>query len=171
MRYTQAKHYIWNTTANAWILSDNAVNEIGCVHTSQGYDLNYVAVVFGHEIDYDPQNNTITIDRSKFFDVGRYLFTHHTGYDLAETDVVSNAETENGKLRIGKAEYGTVIVIAGGEKEEKVYDEINGKVNTVLFNGNLNDIPLSRSQFWDGSSDDNNNNNNNDNNDNNNSMI
>ena len=63
------KHYIWNTTANAWILSDNAVNEIGCVHTSQGYDLNYVAVVFGHEIDYDPQNNTITIDRSKFFDV------------------------------------------------------------------------------------------------------
>ena len=36
---------------------------------------------------------------------------------------------------------------------------------------NLNDIPLSRSHFWDGSSDDNNNNNNNDNNDNNNSMI
>lgn len=103
---------------------------------------------FAEEIPFPIGNNGIKPSeravsiRSKFFDVGRYLFTHHTGYDLAETDVVSNAETENGKLRIGKAEYGTVIVIAGGEKEEKVYDEINGKVNTVLFNGNLNDIPL-----------------------------
>ena len=61
-------HYIRNTTANAWILSENAVNEIGCVHTSQGYDLNYVAVVFGHEIDYDQQNNCLTIDKSKFHD-------------------------------------------------------------------------------------------------------
>ena len=38
-----------------WILREGAVNEIGCVHTTQGYDLNYVAVIFGHEIDYDDE--------------------------------------------------------------------------------------------------------------------
>lgn len=30
--------------------------EIGCVHTVQGFDLNYVGVIFGPEIDYDSQN-------------------------------------------------------------------------------------------------------------------
>lgn len=62
------KHYIWNTKPDAWILSENAVNEIGCVHTSQGYDLNYVAVVFGHEIDYDPENNKIIVNKNSLYD-------------------------------------------------------------------------------------------------------
>ena len=51
-----------------WILREGAVNEIGCVHTTQGYDLNYVAVIFGHEIDYDDESDSIVIDRNKFFD-------------------------------------------------------------------------------------------------------
>ena len=51
-----------------WILRDGAVNEIGCVHTTQGYDLNYVAVILGHEIDYDDESQSIVIDRSKFYD-------------------------------------------------------------------------------------------------------
>jgi DUF2075 family protein len=58
----------WNLTANDWINSNNSFEQIGCIHTTQGYDLNYVAVVFGLEIDYNPQLNTIEIDRTKYFD-------------------------------------------------------------------------------------------------------
>lgn len=62
------RKYVWNMSNQEWILRGGAVNEIGCVHTTQGYDLNYVAVIFGHEIDYDDESDSIVIDRSKFFD-------------------------------------------------------------------------------------------------------
>ncbi len=59
----------WNTTDKDWINSPNAFNEIGCIHTTQGYDLNYAAVKFGKEIDYDKHSNQITIDPTKYFDI------------------------------------------------------------------------------------------------------
>ena len=62
------KKYVWNMDNKEWILRDGAVNEIGCVHTTQGYDLNYVAVIFGKEIDYDEKTDSIVIDRKKFYD-------------------------------------------------------------------------------------------------------
>ncbi len=62
--------YIWNMTGSEWIIRENSINEIGCIHTTQGYDLNYVGVIFGNEIDYDKNTNQITIDTSKFYDKG-----------------------------------------------------------------------------------------------------
>lgn len=58
----------WNTTDQDWINSVNAVNEIGCIHTTQGYDLNYAAIIFGREIDYDNKLNKIVIDLKYYFD-------------------------------------------------------------------------------------------------------
>lgn len=58
----------WNKTYNDWITSDNAFEQIGCIHTTQGYDLNYAAIIFGLEIDYDPIRNEIVIDKTKYFD-------------------------------------------------------------------------------------------------------
>jgi len=31
----------WNSVAVDWVNSPNSINEVGCVHTTQGYDLNY----------------------------------------------------------------------------------------------------------------------------------
>lgn len=59
----------WNSTDKDWINSKNAFKEIGCIHTTQGYDLNYAAVVFGKEIDYDDATNQIVIDPNKYFDI------------------------------------------------------------------------------------------------------
>ncbi len=61
--------YIWNMESDSWILSENSVNEIGCIHTVQGYDLNYVGVIFGKEIDYDEKLNMIVVDLDKFCDI------------------------------------------------------------------------------------------------------
>lgn len=58
----------WNKTYNDWITSKNAFEQIGCIHTTQGYDLNYAAIIFGLEIDYDPKLNEIIIDKTKYFD-------------------------------------------------------------------------------------------------------
>ncbi len=59
----------WNSKDKDWINSLNAFNEIGCIHTTQGYDLNYTAVIFGKEINYNKENNSIEIDPKKYFDI------------------------------------------------------------------------------------------------------
>lgn len=59
----------WNSTDKDWINSSNAFNEIGCIHTTQGYDLNYAAVIFGEEIDFDKKTNSLIIYPDKYFDI------------------------------------------------------------------------------------------------------
>lgn len=62
------RHYIWNLMTVNWILRQDSKYTIGCIHTSQGFDLNYCGVIFGREIDYDPNKNEIVIDKTKFYD-------------------------------------------------------------------------------------------------------
>ena len=64
----EGMEFQWNKTYNDWITSENAFEQIGCIHTTQGYDLNYAAIIFGLEIDYDPIRNEIVIDKTKYFD-------------------------------------------------------------------------------------------------------
>jgi DUF2075 family protein/SOS-response transcriptional repressor LexA len=59
----------WNQTDKDWINSPNAFKEIGCIHTTQGYDLNYTGVIFGKEIRYNKANNSIEIDPRQYFDI------------------------------------------------------------------------------------------------------
>ncbi|MES2331729.1 MAG: DNA/RNA helicase domain-containing protein [Bacteroidota bacterium] len=59
----------WNSTDKDWINSQNAFNEIGCIHTTQGYDLNYTAVIFGKEINFNKEKHIIEVDPKKYFDI------------------------------------------------------------------------------------------------------
>src|SRR5690606_23793400 len=59
----------WNSTPLDWVNSPNAINEVGCIHTTQGYDLNYAAIIFGEEISYDPATQRIFIKKENYHDV------------------------------------------------------------------------------------------------------
>ncbi|TNF48599.1 MAG: DUF2075 domain-containing protein [Bacteroidetes bacterium] len=68
----------WNTTHIDWINQKNAIDEIGCIHTSQGYDLNYAGIIFGNEIKYNPETKQIEIDPSQYYDSkGKQGVTNH----------------------------------------------------------------------------------------------
>jgi DUF2075 family protein/predicted GIY-YIG superfamily endonuclease len=58
----------WNSVAIDWVNSKNSINEVGCIHTTQGYDLNYVGVIIGPELDYDFEKNQLTINKSRYKD-------------------------------------------------------------------------------------------------------
>jgi len=58
----------WNNTSSDWINTNNSVNEVGCIHTTQGYDLNYAGIIFGNEISYDKGKNEIIIKEENYFD-------------------------------------------------------------------------------------------------------
>lgn len=58
----------WNGTSNDWINSEESINEVGCIHTTQGYDLNYSGIIFGNEISFDPETEEIIIKEENYFD-------------------------------------------------------------------------------------------------------
>ena len=60
--------YRWNSTYDNWITTPNAVNEIGCIHTVQGYDLNYLGVIIGEDIKYSPVTKQIYADKNNYYD-------------------------------------------------------------------------------------------------------
>lgn len=60
------KGYIWNTQDRGWISSKNSENEVGCIHTTQGYDLNFVGLIIGPDLVF--RDGKITVDMSKFCD-------------------------------------------------------------------------------------------------------
>ena len=65
----QGEKLRWNSTASDWINSPNSVEEVGSIHTVQGYDLNYAGVIIGPELGYDEATGRITFNRDKYFDV------------------------------------------------------------------------------------------------------
>ncbi|MRG47556.1 DUF2075 domain-containing protein [Chitinophaga sp. SYP-B3965] len=60
--------YRWNSITKAWINSENAPDEIGCIHTTQGYDLNYAGIIFGREITYDKDKHELVIIEDNYYD-------------------------------------------------------------------------------------------------------
>ena len=45
-----------------------AIDEVGCIHSIQGYDLNYAFVILGKDIGYDKNTKQIIIRKELYFD-------------------------------------------------------------------------------------------------------
>ena len=58
----------WNSTSSDWINAAGSATEVGCIHTTQGYDLNYAGIIFGREIGYDKTHGAIIIRPELYFD-------------------------------------------------------------------------------------------------------
>ncbi len=59
----------WNSVATDWVNSPNSINEVGCIHTIQGYDLNYTGVIIGPELSYDEATHKIVVNAEKYKDI------------------------------------------------------------------------------------------------------
>ena len=60
--------YMWNTKRNDWVNSTYALDEIGCIHTIQGYDLNYTGVIIGNDLYYDKEIGKICASKDNYYD-------------------------------------------------------------------------------------------------------
>lgn len=59
----------WNSVNHNWVNSKNAINEVGCIHTVQGYDLNYTGVIIGPELSYDKVKQKIIVHSERYKDI------------------------------------------------------------------------------------------------------
>ena len=58
----------WNSTAVDWIASPESRDEVGSIHTVQGYDLNYAGVIIGPDLRFDSNSGRLVFDRNSYFD-------------------------------------------------------------------------------------------------------
>jgi uncharacterized protein len=64
----------WNLTkdGSTWIIAEDSVNEVGCIHTCQGLELDYVGVIVGPDIRFE--NGRVVTDVAKRSSMDRSIF-------------------------------------------------------------------------------------------------
>lgn len=58
----------WNRTDKEWVTSPGAVDEVGSIHTLQGYDLNYAGVIIGEDLTWDEATQRVVFRRENYHD-------------------------------------------------------------------------------------------------------
>lgn len=58
----------WNVSDVDWIASKTSLEEVGSIHTVQGYDLNYAGVIIGGDLRIDPETGMLDAVRKNYFD-------------------------------------------------------------------------------------------------------
>ncbi|MCU5242342.1 DUF2075 domain-containing protein [Bacillus cereus] len=79
----------WNSKVKGWINFENSIEEIGCIHTTQGADLNYVGVILGAEIDCDyagEENGDYDLNKAKIV-VNPKEYKDRNGLPIKGTDI------------------------------------------------------------------------------------
>jgi len=64
----QGVERMWNHCTEGWVHTPEAIDEVGCIHSIQGYDLNYAFVILGNDIGYDKDSGKIIVRPDNYFD-------------------------------------------------------------------------------------------------------
>jgi uncharacterized protein len=78
----------WNSTDVDWVNSPKSVNEVGSIHTIQGYDLNYAGVIIGRDLRYDAVTGRVVFDRSHYFDPRGTTNNRLLGISYTDDDIL-----------------------------------------------------------------------------------
>ena len=60
----------WNARKQRalFAVKEDSVNQIGCIHTVQGLEFDYVGVIIGNDLKYDPGKHTLYVDYDEYKD-------------------------------------------------------------------------------------------------------
>ncbi|UPL19096.1 DUF2075 domain-containing protein [Microbacterium aurugineum] len=79
----------WNGTDKDWINSAGSLEEVGSIHTVQGYDLNYAGVIIGPDLRLDPATGRIVADRENYRDKKGKENTGHLKDAFGDDDLLT----------------------------------------------------------------------------------
>jgi DUF2075 family protein len=78
----------WNVSDVDWIASKTALEEVGSIHTVQGYDLNYAGVIIGGDLRLDPETGLLVADRSNYYDAKGKADNKMRGQTTSDEDLL-----------------------------------------------------------------------------------
>ena len=79
----------WNQADKDWVASAGSVEEVGSIHTIQGYDLNYAGVLVGPDLGYDPDGGRVVFNRDQYFDRQGKKNNGKLGITYADADILA----------------------------------------------------------------------------------
>ena len=54
--------------SNFWASGPNGINQVGCVYTAQGFEFDYIGVIWGRDLRWDPPTNDWIGDSRESYD-------------------------------------------------------------------------------------------------------
>lgn len=64
----EGSKFPWNRRDYDWINSATSIEEVGSIHTVQGYDLNFAGVIIGADLGFDPESQKLIFRRENYHD-------------------------------------------------------------------------------------------------------
>lgn len=101
----------WNTAPKDWINSKQSVDEVGSIHTVQGYDLNYAGVIIGPDLTFDESTQRVSFVRSNYHDKKGQENNPRLGITYDDEDLL-NYVTNIYKVLLTRAIKGTYVYVA-----------------------------------------------------------
>lgn len=60
----------WNSRklGTRWAVAEEGINQVGCIHTTQGLEFDYIGVIVGQDLRFDPSSLEYTVDWDSYKD-------------------------------------------------------------------------------------------------------
>jgi DUF2075 family protein len=109
----------WNGTDKDWINSAGALEEVGSIHTVQGYDLNYAGVIIGPDLRIDPATGRVIADRESYRDKKGKENTGHLKDAFGDNDLLTFIRNIYGVL-LTRGMRGTYVYVCDPALRERL---------------------------------------------------
>ena len=125
----------WNLTSKEpWAIGKNSVNEIGCIHTCQGLEFDYVGVIIGEDLRYE--NNRVISDFSKRAKTDQSLKGIKKLYKNDKEKALEKADEiikNTYRVLMTRGMKGCYIYCVDKELQKYIKDRINNMTNNIGY--------------------------------------
>jgi len=84
----------WNLENDKiWAINPNSFEQVGCIHTAQGLEFDYVGVLIGQDLRYDPLSGRIITDKTRISKDDRTSGIRTAPDDVAERLIKNTYKT------------------------------------------------------------------------------
>ncbi|MGL3148950.1 DNA/RNA helicase domain-containing protein [Microbacterium sp. A82] len=114
----------WNSTDKDWINSKKSLDEVGSIHTVQGYDLNYAGVIIGSDLRVDPTTGQIAADWDAYRDKKGKENTGHLKDAFGDEDLLVFIRNIYGVL-LTRGMLGTYVYVCDPGLRERMREYLS----------------------------------------------
>ena len=76
-----------------WAINPKSFEQVGCIHTAQGLEFDYVGVLIGKDLRYDPDTNRVITDKTMISQDDRSSGIRTANDDVAERLIKNTYKT------------------------------------------------------------------------------
>lgn len=109
----------WNSSQKDWINSPGSIEEVGSIHTVQGYDLNYAGVIIGPDLRLDAASDRIVADWDNYRDAKGKERTGHLKHEFGDDDLLTFVRNIYGVL-LTRGMLGTYVYVCDPGLRDRV---------------------------------------------------